>query len=431
MTVATKTVKSSRFFYGWNIISVFVVGGFLGAGTSQLFMGVMLKPITQDLGWTRTAVTGALTVGTIVAGLLSPIFGRLADRFGPRVLVTVGALLVSTAYFMLAGLSALWMFYLAYILGRSMASINLGGVVAMTAAANWFRRKRGRALGLVSMSLPLGGSILVFTAQLIIDGPGWRTVFVLFGIAMLAVVVVPAAIILRRRPEDMGLLPDGDPAPDSNGIASNSKAKTANEYSWTVHQAVRTPTLWLLVVAASIGVLANGAVSFHQVAYFTDQGLDTKRAALALSVFALMGAVSSGAWGLLVEHFSERYMAVIAMAIAGLCMVFVQFVDTTGEAIVFSAFFGISARGESSLIQMMIAQYYGRNSYGSISSLLTPFQMIGLGFGPLIASVFYDVVGSYDMLFLGLAGVYAATMVLLWFARKPAIPKVAPQEEVG
>ncbi|MSQ32547.1 MAG: MFS transporter [Dehalococcoidia bacterium] len=422
MTVAIKTAKSSRYFYGWNIMGVIVVGGFLGAGTSQLFMGVMLKPITEDLGWTRTAMTGGLTAGTVVAGLLSPVFGRLADRFGPRVLMTLGALLVAASYFIMAGLSALWMFYLAYILGRSMASINLGGVVAMTAATNWFRRKRGRALGLVSMALPLGGSVLVFAAQLIIDGPGWRTVFLLFGIAMLAIVVVPAAVILRRRPEDIGLLPDGDTSTTDNGANTGSKRKPSTEYSWTLRQAVGTPTLWILIASASIGVMANGMVSFHQVAYFTDQGLDTKHAALALSVFALAGAVSSGAWGLLVEHFSERYMAVIAMAVAAISMVFLQFVDTTGEAIIFSAFFGISARGESSLIQMMIAQYYGRNSYGSISSLLTPFQMIGLGFGPLIASIFYDVVGSYDMLFLGLSGVYAVTMVLLWLARKPVVP---------
>lgn len=403
-------------------MAVFVVGGFLGAGTSQLFMGVMLKPITEDLGWSRTAVTGALTAGTIVAGLLTPIFGRLADRYGPRVLVTIGTLLIAVSYFLMASLTAIWMLYVAYILGRSMASINLGGVVGMTAATNWFRRKRGRALGLISMSLPLGASILVLVAQVIIDGPGWRTVFVLFGIAMLTLVLVPAAIVLRRRPEDMGLLPDGDPAPE-NGASTTAKSEF--EYSWSVAQAVRTRTLWLLISAGAIGVLANGAVSFHQIAYFTDQGIDTKSAALALSVFALMGAVSSGMWGLLVEHFSERMMAVVAMAVAGLSMIFVQFADTTAEAIIFSAIFGISARGESSLIQMMIAQYYGRNSYGSISSLFSPFQMIGLGFGPLIASVFYDVVGSYDMLFLGLGGVYAATVGLLWLARKPALPEGA------
>lgn len=418
MTVATKTSKSPRFFYGWNIMAVFVVGGFLGAGTSQLFMGVMLKPITEDLGWTRTAVTGALTAGTIVAGLISPIFGRLADKHGPRVLVTVGALLVACSYFLMASVTAVWMLYFAYILGRSMASINLGGVVAMTAAANWFRRKRGRALGLSAMSLPLGGSILVLTAQAIIDGPGWRTVFVLFGIAMLAIVVVPAALILRKRPEDMGLLPDGDSA-DSNGPANTSKSSREPEYSWTVKEAVRTPTLWFLILSAALGVLANGAVSFHQIAYYTDQGIDTKQAAVALSVFGLMGAISSGMWGFLVERFSERYMAIIAMGVAGTCMLFVQLVDTTSEAIIFSVFFGISARGEASLIQMMIAQYYGRNSYGTISSLLSPFQMLGLGFGPLAASVVHDIVGSYDIFFLSLAGIYAVTMVLLWLAKKP------------
>lgn len=413
-------------FYGWYIIGVIMAGGFLGSGLSQLFMGIMLKPMTEDLGWTRTATSGAITTGTVVAGLLSPPFGRLTDRYGPRLLMPLGALVAVMAYLGMAYTRELWHFYLAYVVGRSLSSVCLGGVVPMTAAANWFRRMRGRALGLVAMSVPLGGAALVLVGQYVTSAYGWRSVFLVFAASCLALVVIPAAVILRRRPEDLGLLPDGDTVASDEAAAPNrgaqAKAAEGEEVNWTLAEAVRTPSLWLLIFGLVVGTLANGAISFHQVAYYTDVGVGGGIAALSLSLYGFSGAVANAVWGFLTERISERLCAAGAMFLAAAAVCFLLFVSSAPMALTFSVLFGLAARGEASLVMIIIAQYYGRESYGTISGFITPFQMVALGLGPLVASLSYDFTGSYTLVFTLFIGSYLISAIALFLARKPQPP---------
>src|SRR5215210_275609 len=185
MVASERTRQGPRVFYGWYVLSVAMLAAFLAAGSSQLFMSIMLKPMTDEFGWSRTATTGAITIGTILAGLVAPVFGRLVDRYGPRALMTAGALLLGGAYLALAHLSTLWQFYVVYVAARGLTTPMLTGVVPMTAATNWFRRMRGRALGLVAMATPLGGAVLAFMGELVIESAGWQQVFLVFGLATL------------------------------------------------------------------------------------------------------------------------------------------------------------------------------------------------------------------------------------------------------
>ena len=421
----TLTRKRPRIFYGWYIVGIAMVGSFMAAGMSQVFMGVMLKPVTSDLGWSRTATSGAITAGTLTAGLLSPFLGRLVDRHGPRLLAPAGAVFVALAFFALAGLTALWQFYIAYIVGRSVSSVTLSGVVPMTAATNWFFRRRGPALGFIAMSLPLGGSFLAFTGQLIIDASGWRDVFAVFGVALLVVFVIPALLIMRRRPEDIGLSPDGDDDPRGTDASNEMGSESEEEYGWALNEAVRTRSLWFLIIGLTLGITANGAIGFHQVAYYTDVGIAAKAAALTLSVYAFAGAVANGLWGFLVERFSERKLAVLAMLASALAIFYLLFVRNTVQALIFAVLFGLSARGESSLVMMILARYYGRRSYGTITGFVTPFQMMGLGFGPLIASISFDITGSYKGVFFVFAASFLVAAVLMFLAKKPKAPSKA------
>lgn len=397
-----------------------MIGAFLCGGmTSQVFFSVILKPLTTDLGWSRTEVTGAITLGTLSAGLMAPLAGSLADRFGPRYLAPAGALIVALALIALSRLQTLLVFYVAFIVARSVSSSTVTGVMSQTLAANWFRRMRGRAFGMLAMAVPLGGSVGALAAQPIIDGPGWRTVFVVFPSLLLILFVVPSLIVYRRRPEDMGLLPDGDQR-DAPG-APRQRSRTP-EISWTLREAVHTRALWLLVTGMFIGTLANGAVSFHLVSYYTDKGISTALAASAISLYAFCGAIANFVWGFLVERMSERLLLAAAMILSGASLVLMLPVQSAALALVVAGLYGLAARGEGTLVNTVLAQYYGRESYGRISGLVSPFNFVALGLGPLIASVSFDATGSYTTAFGLFSGTYIASAFLLWLARKPSRP---------
>ena len=413
--------KRPRIFYGWYVIAVSVLGAFMAAGAGQFLLGVMLKPISNEFGWSRTAISGAATAATLVSGLLAPFAGRLVDRRGPRVISTVGVLALGGALFALASVQAIWQFYAAYMVARAVSSNTLSGVVPRTTAVNWFRRKRGRALGITQMAVPLGGSVLALLAQAIMgNGLSWRVVFVVFGVLTLVVLLLPVALVLRRRPEDIGLLPDGD-EPTQEG-SSTSEPRLSAEYSWTLSQARRTSALWLVIAAMGVATFATGAISFHLVAYYTDQHLATGIAVVALSAYSFSGAIANGIWGFLVEHVSERYLAAGTMVLAGGLVLFLMTVTSAAAAITFAVLFGLAARGETSIMMMILAQYFGRLHFGLISGFTTPFQLVALGLGPLAASLAYDFTGTYLGIFAGIAVAYLVAAALLWMARKPAIP---------
>jgi OFA family oxalate/formate antiporter-like MFS transporter len=410
-----------RIFYGWYILGVAMLGAFLAAGTSQLYLSIMLKPLADDLGWSRTATTVAITIGTVLGGLLSPFVGRLADRYGPRLLATLGALILTVTYFGLAGMTELWEFYVIYIVGRGLTTSMLSGVVPFTAAANWFRRMRGRALGLIAMCVPLGGSALSLVGQLIIEGPGWRTVFLVFGITSLVLLVLPAALILRRRPEEMGLLPDGA-LPSAEALAGGPRPRRGDEFGWTLGEALHTPALWLLGAAATVAAMANTAVGFHQVAYYTDVGIAPTEAVAALSLYALCGALASGLWGWLTERFSERGLAVASVLASAGAILYLLTVRSLAGALIFAVLFGVTARGGTTLVNIILAQYYGRESFGAISGFMTPFVMVGLGLGPAIGAYGFDLTDSYQTVFTAFAVLSVLVAGLLWLAKKPALP---------
>ena len=200
-------MKSGRIFYGWYIVAVALVGAFLAGGlTSQVFFSVLLKPLTSDLGWSRTEVSGAITLGTIAGGLMAPFSGALVDRYGPRFLAPAGGLVICVALLLLASVQSLFVFYVAFIVARAFSSATLTGIVSQSLGVNWFRRMRGRVLGLLAMAVPLGGSFGAIAAQPIIDGPGWRAIFYAAPLLLLVLFILPA--LLRLPPAPGGHWPE-------------------------------------------------------------------------------------------------------------------------------------------------------------------------------------------------------------------------------
>ncbi|MBI4498215.1 MAG: MFS transporter [Chloroflexi bacterium] len=417
------------FFYGWVIVGMSIVSGFLASGMTNLVMGVLLKPMSEDLGWSRTLVAGALAAGTVGGGVLAPIIGRLADRRGPRLLMSGGAAIVGSLFLALPLTQAAWQFYAVYIPGRALSVNAMVGVVPLTAVANWFFAKRPRAMGMVSMALALGGSLMALAAQLLIERFGWRAVPFTFGVLVWLLVVVPGALLLRRQPEDLGLLPDGakpaDPsatAPASQGRGPQRQRSVQDGYDWSLSEALHTPALWFIVSSYGLAAMAHGSIGFHQVAYYIDQGLAPTMAALALSIYAFSGAVSNVVWGFLAERVSDRLLNIGALLFSAGCMIFLIQVQSVPSAFLFSVLFGLAARGEGALVNIILAHYYGRKSFGAISGFTIPFQMAGVGLGPLLAAATFDLTGSYVRVFLFYSVTYVVAAFLMFLARQPKPP---------
>jgi sugar phosphate permease len=411
------------FFYGWIIVGIAMLAGLLGSGVSNVTMSVVLKPITEDLGWSRTLTSSAITIGSVAGGLLAPVVGPLADRLGPRMLLPCGAALVGTFVMCLSLTHEPWQFYATFVPARALAETLLTGVVPMTAVTNWFYLKRPRAIGLVALSVPLGSFILSVLYQVMIAAYGWRSAFMMLGVALWLFVFLPGLFFLRRQPEDLGILPDGA-LPETAGskqTVPESQRLTTIEQSWTYKDAVRTRTLWLLVIASTFSSVSTGGIAFHMVAYFTDVAIQPAVAVAALSVMALTGAFGSGLWGTLAERIHPRRLCVITMLLSAVAVVLLTQTRVAPAAFVFSIVFGLSARGGFVLMHILLARYFGRRSFGAITSTLEPFHKGGLGVGALLAGMAFDLTGNYQIVFLLFLANYLVAATLTVLARQPLL----------
>ena len=411
------------FFYGWIIVAITMVAGILAAGVSNITMAVVLKPISDDLGWSRSLTAAAVTMGAVLGGLLSPVFGPLADRLGPRFLLPLGGALVGLLAFGVSLSTEPWQFYATFVPARALTEFLLCGMISFTAVTNWFYLKRPRAMGLVAMATPLGSAALSLVYQFFVTHYGWRSAFLALGVALWVLVVIPGAVLLRRQPEDLGLYPDGI-APSADALeAASTKMKSndaASEQSWSRPEAMRTSALWLLVASTFLAAIGTGGTAFHTAAYFTDVRIAPAVAAGAVSVMALSGAFGNGLWGALAERISPRGLNVATMLVAAAAVAFLTQVTAPIAAFVFAFLFGLNARGAAVLTQVLISRYFGRRSFGAISSVLDPFHKGGLGLGALFAGIAFDFTGNYQAIFMIFGATYVVSALLIFLARRPA-----------
>jgi len=410
------------FFYGWIIVAITMVAGILAAGVSNITMAVVLKPISDDLGWSRSLTAAAVTMGAVLGGLLSPLFGPLADRLGPRFLLPLGGALVGLLAFGVSLSTQPWQFYATFVPARALTEFLLCGMISFTAVTNWFYLKRPRAMGLVAMATPLGSAVLSLVYQFFVTHYGWRSAFLALGVALWVLVVIPGAVLLRRQPEDLGLYPDGI-APSADALeAASTKMKSndaASEQSWSRPEAMRTSALWLLVASTFLAAIGTGGTAFHTAAYFTDVRIAPAVAAGAVSVMALSGAFGNGLWGALAERISPRGLNVATMLVAAAAVAFLTQVTAPIAAFVFAFLFGLNARGAAVLTQVLISRYFGRRSFGAISSVLDPFHKGGLGLGALFAGIAFDFTGNYQTIFMIFGASFVVSALLIFLVRRP------------
>ncbi len=413
------------------------LAAFGASSVSQVVLGGVQVFITDDTGWSKSSISFAVTLGTWFSGLLAPFVGRLADRHGPRLLMPFGLVVVGVALISLLGVQALWHFYAAYIVSRAVSNPIIIGIVPRTAAVNFFRRRRNIALALTSMSRPISGAINIQVIAFIAIHQGWRAAYGYLG-AMSFLMVLPIFVVMRRRPEDIGLLPDGarpgsayarlTEGPGSRQGRGQSELPGAVEFSWTLKEALSTRAFWLIVSTAVLGTLASSGVGFSLVPYLYEEGGISRAQAVGVLSFGTALAIANLGWGYLADWITPRRCLVIVILATAAMTLYLLTVSSLLTAYIFGLLWGIFSGSVGTLEQMVLAQYFGRGSYGSILGILSPLQTTALGLGPTLGAIVRDSTGTYSSLFVTLCVTYLLAAILIFLARPPELPARAITE---
>ncbi|MGH7855402.1 MAG: MFS transporter, partial [Candidatus Binatia bacterium] len=328
----------SKIFYGWYIVGVGILVHIAGTFAFSSTLSIFLKPITEELGVTRGAFSLIRTFEIGFAALIVPLLGSWIDRYGGRGILVLGVLMEGAGLLLSSLVQNFWQFVFVrcslVIAGEAL----LGSLVINVTIAQWFVRKRGRAMAIANLGTgvaKLGIPLLAADLFVLI---GWRGTWAVFGI------VAPALFFVRRRPEDLGLLPDGEKSPSidetrASGISSTAEKRQASlpEVSWTRAEVLRHPTFWLLVMTFGIASIGIAGLNLHIFSFITDIGYSPLIAASFMSTIALTQLASTLVWGTLADKFDIRKVSFIQFAIQGVGLVLA--ISSADIRLVYAGFF--------------------------------------------------------------------------------------------
>ena len=303
MSAVSKLPLAGRltFFYGWRIVALGLLLNLMTAGLSSSAFSVFVKPMGDDLGWSRASIVLAVTIATLAAAVSGHFLGLALDkRHGARLLTTGGMLTIGISTIFIGQVRESWHLYSLFFIAGAVGLAAYPGLITPTIVSKWFVRRRGMAISFASMGLPSSGFILSPYANLLIDQLGWRDAWIVLGLTALAVTVPACALFMRRRPEDIGLRPDGDdPAAQRN--TGEMMPVVPDEHSWTIPQAIRTRAFWLMLISSSLGMFCFIGVLINFFAFASDAsiGFTSGQAGWAFATFSFISLAAKVPWAYL------------------------------------------------------------------------------------------------------------------------------------
>ena len=378
------------FFYGWVILACLCCAGFSRQGPAVATLSVFVEPLTREFGWSRTALSGAVSLGGLLAALSSPLIGPILDRHGSRIALCLAVLVTGTAMILLSLTQSLLVFYLLFCIAR----MNWAGPFELGiygALNNWFVARRAFATSVATLAQMVGLIVMPLIAQLVMRQHGWRAGWLAIGSATLLVGFLPVWLFMVRRPEDLGLLPDrsvparmaGDPLgyPEPN---------------FSRRGAIGTWAFWLLLLYTILVYPVQAGVSLHQAAQLIERGINPTIAATVVSAFSLMSAVASISCGFLPRSLPIRYpLALIGIFLAAGTVLMIG-ISSAKQAYIAASLFGFGIGGILTLLPIAWADYFGRANFAAIRSVALSAQVIAQAAGPLLSGALHDWTGTYE-----------------------------------
>lgn len=419
-----------RFFYGWVIVAVVFVTMGVGVNARTAF-SLLFPPILAEFGWDRGVTAGAFSFGFLVSAVLSPMLGRLMDRHGPRLVIEAGVVLMGSGMLLATLVRQPWQLYatLGVLLGGG--SICLGYAGQSLFLPNWFVRRRGLAMSIAFSGVGVGSIVLLPAMQVLIERAGWRTACLAMGVLILAL-LMPLNLLLRQRPEDIGLAPDGDVTSHAAAAASGPAANVVDAdwaaTDWTLRRALRTTRFWWLALGYFCALYAWYAVQVHQTEYLVEIGFSPTLAAWALGIVSLAGIPGQ----IMLGHLSDRigrewawtagscgfavcYLALLAMAqVPSVALLYLMVIAQ-----------GMLGYGITSVFGAIPAEIFQGRHYGSVFGTLMLSAIGGGAAGPFVTGVLHDATGNYQIAFGIGFGVSLLAALAIWQAAPRQVRAVA------
>ena len=398
--------KKPRFFYGY----VIVIAGFLlmvitwGAGHS---FGVFLKPMAADFGWTRAMTSGAYSIAMFASGIYFVITGRLTDRFGPRIVITICGISLGLAYLLMSQINVLWQLYILY---GVMVAMGLGsGFVPLTSTvARWFVKRRGLLTGIVASGFGAGGLIGPLIAVWLIASYGWRSSYFIIGIIALVLLTLIAQF-LRRDPSQKGLRPYGETDVGQEGLVVEASGFSPKE-------ALNTSQFWMFSAMYFCVGFSLSAVLVHIVPYVTDLGIPAMIAANILAVIGGLNFAGRIGIGGVADRIGIKSSLIISFVLLSVSTFSLQLARELWVFYLLAATLGFGGGGVVALGSPLVAELFGLKAHGAIFGSVSFALMAGSAVGPIVAGYIFDITDSYYIALmlgalLGVTGIILASLL--------------------
>ncbi len=396
-----------KVFYGWWVLLALCATTFYIAGAFWWGFSVFFPAILEEFGWSRAQGSLALTIQGMEAISVAAAIGYLVEKVGARRLMLFGLATTGLGLILLSMTNSLWWFYGAFIV-ISVGTSAAAGIVAQSLVVKWFHRQRGRATTVLMLMPGLGATLIIPIVTFAIEAIGWRETLVFIGIG-LWVLAVPVLLVVRDSPESVGLEPDGaEPRASSEVGAAAIGAGELEERGFTVGQAIRLRTFWLLAACFTLWSLAGSSVQPHLFVALTGIEMPRSQAALVVSLVPALSIIGRLGFGLLTDSVDQRYLLAVAAVTMAVGLAFLALLmarpAATWLAFPFLAFFAVGFGGSIPTRIVISGYYFGRQHFAAVFATLQAVSAWGGMVGPLFSGWVFDTTGSYLIAF-ALAGV--------------------------
>jgi MFS family permease len=407
------------FFYGWVIVAVAFVTMAIGVNARTAF-SLFFPPIVDEFGWQRGVTAWAFSFGFLVSAVLSPLLGKMMDRFGPRMVVELGVGMMGAGLLLASLVSQPWHLYFTLGVLVGVGGVCLGYTGQALFLPNWFVRRRGFAMSIAFSGVGIGSIVLLPAVQSFIDGYGWRATCISLGV-LIIVLLAPLNLLLRKRPEDLGLTPDGDAArPEFSSKSPN--------VDWTLMRAMRTSRFWWIASGYAAAMFAWYAVQVHQTKYLIEIGFSGQYAAWALGFVSLVAIPGQIALGHISDRIGREWVWTIGNVGFAICygaLVAMQYSPSAALLWLMVLSQGFLGYGLTSVIGAIVAEIFQGRHYGGIFGSLMGMAIIGGAIGPWATGLAFDFTGGYAPGFYIAIGCCVFSAVAIWMAAPREIRAVA------